>query len=117
MAFYDDQAATAAALLAKYGKTFQLRRTTVGTYDPITGTTTGASTQDFPTVGIHTKITADYIATHQVEQGDKMILIDASQVPQMTDKLVDGGAVWQVIDIDVISPADTPIAYRVRVHK
>lgn len=67
MAFYDDQAATAATLLAKYGKTFQLRRTTSGSYDPITGTTAPGTTQDLPTVGIHTKITADYIATHQVE--------------------------------------------------
>lgn len=70
-----------------------------------------------PTTGLYTKITADYIATHQVEAGDKLAVIDASQAPQMTDKLVDGSSVWQIIDIDAIDPAGTPLAYKVRMHK
>jgi hypothetical protein len=66
MAFYDDMAATAAELLAEFGKPLILRRTNPGTYDPVTGTETGGSTDDLPTTGLYTKISADYIATHQV---------------------------------------------------
>jgi hypothetical protein len=88
-----------------------------GTYDPITGTTTGGTTTDLPTTGLYTKISADYIATHQVQTGDKLAVIDASQEPQMTDKLIDGANVWQVVDIDAINPAGTAIAYFVRIRK
>jgi hypothetical protein len=52
-----------------------------------------------------------------VQTGDKLAVIDASQAPQMTDKLVDGANIWQVVDIDTINPAGTPIAYFVRVRK
>jgi len=115
--FYGDMSAAATELLAEFGKSLVLRRTNPGTYDPVTGRETGGSTDDLPTTGLYTKISADYIATHQVQTGDKLAVIDASQEPQMTDKLVDGANVWQVVDIDKIDPAGTPIAYFVRVRK
>lgn len=63
----------------------QVKRTTAGTYDPITGTTTGATTTYADTTGLFTKITQDYAATNEVQQGDRLLIIDASVAPEMTD--------------------------------
>lgn len=59
----------------------KLRRTTPGTYDPVTGTSTGGSTDDLDTVGVFIKIGTAYALTNQVEGGDRMAIIDASEAP------------------------------------
>ena len=38
---YTRSAATATKLLAQYGMPVQIKRTSAGTFDPVTGTTTG----------------------------------------------------------------------------
>ena len=78
---YTSLAATATRLLTDDGQPMTLRRTVPGTYDPVTGTTTGGSTQDLATTGIFTKIGTGYALTNQVEAGDRMALIDGSQAP------------------------------------
>ena len=78
---YASLAATATRLLTDDGQPMTLRRTVPGTSDPVTGTTTGGSTQDLATTGIFTKIGTGYALTNQVEAGDRMALIDGSQAP------------------------------------
>lgn len=63
---YTSMAATATRLLTRFGTTLKLRRTTPGTYDPITDTETGASTADLPCIGLFTRITTDYALTNEV---------------------------------------------------
>lgn len=113
---YASVAATATRLLTDDGQPMTLRRTIPGTYDPVTGTTTGGSTQDLPTTGVFTKISTTYALTNQVESGDRMVLIDGSQKPQMTDKLIVDGDVFTIINPQAVNPAGTAIAYKLQVR-
>ncbi len=63
---YTSMAATATRLLARFGTTLKLRRTTPGAYDPITGTETGASTAELPCIGLFTNISTSYAMTNEV---------------------------------------------------
>lgn len=90
-----------------------LRRTTPGTYDPVTGTTTGGSTQDLPVAGLYVAMSKDYVETHQIETGDRLAILTGETEPKLTDKLVDGGAVKQIVSIDATNPAGTPLCYKV----
>jgi hypothetical protein len=114
--FYDNLAATATRLLNRYGRAMQVKRTIPGTYDPVTGTETGASTIYAATVGVFTKITTDYALAHEVQSGDRMLILDASVAPELTDKLVVGASALTIVNIEAINPAGTPLAYRLQVR-
>ena len=63
---YTSTAATTTRLLTRFGTTLKLRRTTPGTYDPITDTETGATTADLPCIGLFTNISTSYAMTNEV---------------------------------------------------
>lgn len=63
---YTNMAATATRLLTRFGTTLKLRRTTPGTYDPITDTETGATIADLPCIGLFTNISTSYAMTNEV---------------------------------------------------
>lgn len=115
-AFYDDMAATATELLTEFGKALQLRRASAGTYDPVTGTTTGATITYADIIGIFIRITQDYAATNEVQQGDRLMVIGPSVAPQMTDKVVVGASALTIVNIVPINPAGTPLAYKLQVR-
>lgn len=113
---YAHMAATATRLLTENGQSMALRRASGGTFDPVTGTTTGASSEDLPTVGILQAITTSYALANEVEDGDRLAMVDASQEPALTDKLVVGANVYGIVKIQPINPAGTPVAYRLQVR-
>ena len=106
---YNRMAKVAARLLAPEpngsGMPMWLRRTTPGTYDPETQTSTGTTYTDLLTSGLWQAQSSDYQVTARglggvvkvsdIEYEDRQAIIDASQVPQLDDKLVifaaDGG--------------------------
>jgi hypothetical protein len=93
-----------------------LRRTTPGTIDPITDEETGATVIYADTRGVFTKIGTDYAMTHEVQSGDRMVTIDASAKPELTDKLVIGVSALSIVNIDAVNPAGTPVAYKLHVR-
>ena len=116
MAFYDDMAATVTELLDEFGREMALRRMAESSYDPATGETTGGGQVDLPTVGLFRSMTAEYAATNQVLAGDRLAIIDASQEPRASDRLVAGAEVLTIVRIESINPAGTPLAYRLQVR-
>lgn len=44
-------------------------------------------------MGLYVAMSADYIATHQVEASDRLAIVDGSVEPKLTDKLIDGDSV------------------------
>lgn len=125
MAFYDDMAAVALELITEFGQSGTLDDVTPGTYDPLSGTTTG----DTPITQPCELILLDYTAQEsgakfnegsQVLAGDKKILIAASGLtwdPLMTTRITADGDVWQPVNIKVSNPAGTPLVYEIHGRK
>lgn len=116
MAFYDEMAATVTELLDEFGREMALRRSAESSYDPATGETTGGGEVDLPTIGLFRSMTAEYAATNQVLAGDRLAIIDASQEPSASDRLVAGADALTIVRIEAINPAGTPLAYRLQVR-
>ena len=102
---------------AKYGITTALMRTSGGTYDPVTGTTSGSVDTEIPTTMIHKAIDESAIDGTRVLAGDRAYILDAGQVPLMTDKLKIGSEFWNIMDIQETDPSDPDVVYYVRVRK
>lgn len=113
---YTSLASTATRLLNRFGRALQVKRTTPGVYDPVTGKETGATTTLYATVGAFMKITTAYAATHEVQTGDRMLMLDASIAPALTDKIEVDAAELAIVNIDEINPAGTPLAYSLQVR-
>lgn len=119
MAFYDAMAETATRLLTKYGKVVTMERKT-STFNAITGKDTVASLATFSPLGVETPINARLIDGTRVRVGDRFLILDTSTgyVPDMADKLYDSaGVVSSIVAIETISPAGTPVAYKLQVRK
>jgi hypothetical protein len=114
---YNRMAATATRLLTDNGQPMALRRTSGGTFDPVTGTTTGQSTADLATVGVMLDIDTSYALANEVQDGDLLAMVDASQTPLLTDKLVVGAEVYGIVKIMPLNPAGTPVAYKLQVRQ
>jgi hypothetical protein len=117
MTFYERMAATATRLLRERGQNLALRRLTAGgDYDPATGTGAPGVPVDLPTVGLFRDFTEEWAATSQIMDGDRMAVLDASQMPLLTDRLIAGNDVLTIVKIKPINPAGTPVAYRLQVR-
>ncbi len=118
MAFnYDKIAATASKLLARFGRDQVLRTKTVGTFDPVTGAETGASTADVTVKGLQQSLTPENINGKNIQVGDRLFVIDSTQTPALTDKFKVGSEYWQIINIDTKEPAGTAIVHIIQVRK
>jgi hypothetical protein len=93
-----------------------LRRVTAGTYDPLSGTTTGGTSADAPCQGILKQITDEYAKAFAVEANDQLAVIDGSVEPLMTDLLVVGASALAIVKIIAVNPAGTPLAYTLQVR-
>lgn len=116
---YAATAAKTVAMLAKSGMAMTLRVTTPGTYDPETGTESGAVVADHPCVGVLTEAKAYYIANSLMEAGDKVVLMgaDVAVRPQAGQQIVIGSDVWQVVAVVTVEPAGVPVLYKVQVRR
>lgn len=119
MAFYDDMAAVALELITEFGSEQTLLDVTPGTYDPVTGETTGDTPISQPAQVILLDYTLQesgqqYADGTQIQQGDKKIIIAAQGLawaPGPTTKVDVGGVIWQIVNIKESNPAGTPLVY------
>lgn len=115
---YATAQATALRLLKEYGQPVKIERNTE-TFNPVSGTITIGSTQQINTYGVFTQVTTDYAKTAGVTvlSGDKMVTLDPSVQPLLSDVLVIAGQRWAIVHIDEINPAGTPLVYKMVVRK
>jgi hypothetical protein len=121
MAFdYSPLVSTAAALLAQFGQAVTLARTTGGTYDPVAGTKSGATTQTQTASAALFDYSlqesgAKFAGESMVRVGDKKCLIAADGLTWAPDEgttLTDAaGVVWQLEHITATAPAGTVVVY------
>lgn len=127
MNFYTDLAKDATALIKEFGVSMILRsNSSEDVYDPVTGTTTpGAGGQvDVPVFGVKVAPTTEYtqsIADGSVQASDMLVYLEPSvKYPNLEDVLVIEDAtvmeVWQIVNVQEIKPANTPVLYIVQVR-
>jgi N-acetylmuramoyl-L-alanine amidase len=117
MTFYSEMAATASELITEFGADVVLQRASGGAFDPATGQTTGVTTSELTAKGIHKRFKASLVDGTRIKHGDKLYVLNDSQVPAMSDKLKVGAEYWSIVNVDSIVPAGTAIVYFVQVRK
>lgn len=117
-------AASIAQTLKAKGQTMTLTRVSAGTYDPVTGLATGATTATYTVQGIttnynsQTRLAAQMRPDSLILAGDKMAIVDAAViVPVPGDKLTIASVVWQVIAVDTVAPAGVALLHKCQVRK
>jgi hypothetical protein len=89
--FYDDMAATALELLAEFGQSVTLSRTTGGSIDPVTGAVTAGTDASVITTGLIKPYPDKMIDGTRILASDRELVLSNEQVPLSTDKPVIGG--------------------------
>lgn len=117
MTFYSEMAVTASELITEFGMPVILQRTSGGTFDPVTGQTTGAITTEITAQGIQKNYKASLIDGTRIKHGDKLYVLDDSQAPDVSDKVKVGVEYWSIVSLDAVEPAAIPIVYFVQVRK
>lgn len=119
MAFYDDMASVALELIAEFGSEQTLRDITPGSYDPVSGETTGDTPISQPAQLLLLDYTLQesgqqYAEGSEIRQGDKKIIIAAKGLawpPALTTRIDVEGVLWQVVNVKEANPAGTPLVY------
>ena len=117
---YGPIAATAARLLTRFGRTVYLRSTNqVGgePWSPALGQV------DVPVIGIIAEYTLaefhgiDRQSTDIIPDGEQLAILDATAVPTVAQKLVDGGVEMEIVRVSKAAPGNTPIVYFCQVRR
>lgn len=113
---YADMALTAAELIAEFGQTGALRRTTSDgdVFNPTQTTTDHACT--FAVLDYAKK---DVDGT-LIKQTDQMVYLSTSGLsvtPETTDRLIVGGAVMTIVNVKPMSPAGTVVFWELQVRR
>jgi hypothetical protein len=120
-AFYDRKAATALRLITQFGQPVIIRATTVGEYDPETGTAPPDTVTEQTAQGILLDFTGQEFQNNSlIKQGDKKLKIAAqglAWVPGLLNKVIVQGRTWSIVPpLKEINPAGTPILYELQVR-
>lgn len=101
---YSNIAATALALLAKFGATVTLTRTTGGVFDPVTGYQSASVDASVTTTGLLKPYPDRMIDGTRILAGDRELVLSNEQEPLPNDKPVIGGESWAIIGIKTVKP-------------
>ena len=115
--FYTNLAATATRLLTKYGQTITIKRVTGKVIDPVTGHVTPGTETTFSPVGILKKYPDGLIDGTRITASDRMLVLDNTVEPLMTDEITLQGQNWNIQEVQTSKPAGTALVYFVRVKK
>jgi hypothetical protein len=119
MAFYDEVAADADALIAELGTTSTLTRTVPGGYDPDTGTTTGDVTTVYPCTLAVIPIADKFVDGTRILTGDQEAYMSAVGLgdPMPGDVVVWRGATYTTVKGEILAPAGTAVLYTLQLRK
>lgn len=106
---YTVPAATALRLLAKFGKTISLSRTTGETELPISGNILGGSDASVDITGALFDYADRLIDGTKIKQGDRRLIMSNEQTVTMTDKPIIDGVKKDIVNLIRISPDDTTV--------
>ena len=121
LSFYDEMAATTLNLITEFGQPVIIRATTVGEYDPDTGSAPPDTITEQTVQGILLDFTGQEFQNNSlIKQGDKKLKIAAqglAWVPNLLNKVIVQGRTWSIVPpLKEINPAGTPILYELQVR-
>lgn len=117
MTFYAEMADVATELLTEFGQTVTITRTTGGSIDPVTGVETPGTTAVYSPVGVLKPYPNRLIDGTRIKAGDRELIVDDTVEPLLTDAITVNGEALVAQEIEVVSPAGTPIVYKIRVRR
>ena len=115
--FYEGMAATATKLLTQFGGNITLKRRTGSSVDPVTGVVVAGTSADVVSKGLLRPYPDNLIDGTRIKASDRMLILDASNEPLMTDKPVVQSQDWNIENITSVNPAGTPLVYFVQVRR
>ena len=123
-AFYNSMAATASKLITKFGAVGEIKRTTGGSIDPVTGDTTAGTTVTYSPNTIVQRYADELIGTSprsgittSILAGDRLIILDDTVEPLTTDTIAIRGENWKIISVTESRPAGIPLVYFVQARR
>tara|TARA_B100000686_G_C16738759_1_gene945274 strand:+ start:787 stop:1137 length:351 start_codon:yes stop_codon:yes gene_type:complete len=113
---YEGIANTALQQIADKGRTITIKSVTEGAYvpgQPYSGTETETSVKAVVTAYSERLIDGSVIQT-----GDKQALIAARGIsePTTSDKIIDGGDTYSIVNVSTVKPGNTAILYKIQVR-
>lgn len=117
MSLYGGLAKTTAGLVAKFGGPAVLRRLAVGAYDTNSGVAAAPPT-DVPVTAAVLDFSAGqtYQRGNLIQGGDKRVLLDSSEVPNLHDRFVANGVEYTIVSIGEVNPAGTSVLFDLHIR-
>lgn len=123
-AFYNSMAATASKLITKFGAVGEIKRTTGGSINPVTGAVTTGTTVTYTPNTIVQKYADELVGSSprsgistNILAGDRLIILDDTIEPLTTDTITIRGENWKIISVTESSPAGIPLVYFVQARR
>lgn len=111
---YSGIQSTGLSLINEFGRSCVLKRITEGTFNPSTGTVTGASSTNENITAVFTDYNERQIDGNIIVRGDKLVLIAGTITePKNNDEIDD----WKIINIETVETGDTPLLYKAQVRR
>jgi hypothetical protein len=114
---YAATASGAAKQIADKGTPIIIRRPGASVYDPASGKNVTTPAVDYPGVAIVSGYKDFFINGTSIKAGDKRFTVAASGlgcVPTTTDKLIQAGKPWTIVNVDTVGPGGVPILFKVQ---
>jgi hypothetical protein len=116
-AFYTRMATTASRLLNKFGGTVTVIRNVGGSVNPVTGVVTPGSNSTLTAKGLLNKFSDDLIDGTRIKASDRLLMIDSTFEPAMTDKPTIANQNWSIVEIRTVKPANVAVMYALQVRR
>ena len=114
MSFYSELATTAARLLTEKGETAIFSRTSPGTFDPVTGTSSGQTVTTFTAKVYPSDFSVSQVNGNSILAGDKKLIVEAGNKPAVNDRVSLSGIVTTVISFESIGLTSDEVIYVVQ---
>jgi hypothetical protein len=116
-AFYIRLAATASRLLQRFGGVVSVVRNTGGSINPVTGTIVAGTNTTLSAKGLINNFADNLIDGTRILSSDRLLIIDNSFEPLITDKPSISGQNWTIVSIEQVKPYAVGVVYFLQVRK
>lgn len=118
MSFYENlRDNTAAKLIKKYGRQHTFTRVTKGSYDPVSGTTTGDTQTQFTAYAVKEDFSAYERNDSSIQIDDIKLVAEASGSFEVDDQITIESQEYKLVRVNPIKPGAIVVAYELQARK